>query len=150
MSDWNRWNFAVSGPLPLQEQLAYLIASVNRQLEEELSDVLKPQGIAIEQFRILTALSISDCRPMRDLASTVLVDPASLTKIVDRMVVEALVFRALDPEDRRKVLICLASKGKALYEQLKILHDVQQQKLISRLSEKKADQLGGILRGLIS
>jgi DNA-binding MarR family transcriptional regulator len=133
----------------LQDQIAYLIASINRQLEEELSEVLKPQGIAIEQFRILTALSLSDGRPMRDLASVVLVDPASLTKIIDRMVVEALVFRAPDPEDRRKVLICLASKGKALYERLKILHDAQQRKLVSRLSEKKADQLGGILRSLM-
>ncbi len=60
---------------------------------------------------------------MRDLANVVLVDAASLTKVIDRMVVEALVFRAPDPEDRRKVLICLASKGKALYERLKILHE---------------------------
>ncbi len=140
----------MSEPVPLQEHLAYLIASLNRQLEDELSDVLKPQGLAIEHFRILTALSIADRRPMRDLASVVLVDAASLTKVIDRMVVEALVFRAPDPEDRRKVLICLASKGKALYERLKILHDAQQQKLVSRLTEKKADQLGVILRGLVS
>jgi DNA-binding MarR family transcriptional regulator len=134
----------------MQDQLAYLIASINRQLEEELSDILKPQGVVIEHFRILTALAASDCRPMRDLASAVLIDPASLTKVIDRMVVEALVFRAPDPNDRRKVLICMASKGKALYERLKILHDAQQQSLVSRLSERKADQLADILRGLMN
>lgn len=139
----------MAGKSTMHDQLAYLIASLNRQLEEELSEVLKPEGIAIEQFRILTALSLTDGRPMRDLASVVLVDPASLTKIIDRMVVEALVFRAPDPEDRRKVLICLASKGRALYERLKTLHDAQQRKLVNRLSETKADQLGGILRGLV-
>ncbi len=63
---------------------------------------------------------------------------------------EALVFRAPAPDDRRKVLICLASKGKALYERLKILHDAQQHKLVNRLSERKADQLADILRGLIN
>ncbi len=134
----------------MQDKLAYLIASISRQLDEELSEILKPQGIAIEQFRILTALSDMDRRPMRDLAGVVLVDPASLTKIVDRMVAEALVFRAPAPDDRRKVLICLASKGKALYERLKILHDAQQHKLVNRLSERKADQLADILRGLIN
>lgn len=134
----------------MQDQIAYLIASINRQLEEEMSDILKPQGVAIEHFRILTALAGSDSRPMRDLANAVLIDPASLTKVIDRMVVEALVFRAPDPNDRRKVLICMASKGKALYERLKILHDAQQHSLVSRLSERKADQLTDILRGLMN
>jgi DNA-binding MarR family transcriptional regulator len=143
-------DFAVPSKPTMQDQLAYLIASINRQLEEEMSDILKPQGVVIEHFRILTALATSDGRPMRDLASAVLIDPASLTKVIDRMVVEALVFRAPDPNDRRKVLICMASKGKALYERLKILHDAQQHNLVSRLSERKADQLADILRGLMN
>ncbi|MEH3118837.1 MAG: hypothetical protein PGN25_14895 [Methylorubrum populi] len=53
----------------MEDQLAYLIASVNRQLEEQLADVLRSDGLAIEQFRIISVLSSSDGRSMRDLAS---------------------------------------------------------------------------------
>ncbi len=59
----------MTGDTSMQDKLAYLIASISRQLDEELSEILKPQGIAIEQFRILTALSDMDRRPMRDLAA---------------------------------------------------------------------------------
>lgn len=96
----------------MEDQLAYLIASVNRQLEDELAETLKPEGIPIEQFRILSALASVDGRAMRDLAGAVLIDPASLTKIIDRMVSDALVYRTLDPGDRRKVLICLAARAR--------------------------------------
>lgn len=133
----------------MEDQLAYLIASVNRQLEDELAETLKPEGIPIEQFRILSALASVDGRAMRDLAGAVLIDPASLTKIIDRMVSDALVYRTLDPGDRRKVLICLAAKGKALYNRLQVLHEDQQRRLISQLSAQKVGELAVILRGLM-
>ena len=86
---------------------------------------------------------------MGELASIVLVDAASLTKIVDRMVVEALVYRAVAPEDRRRVLIFLATKGKALHNQLKGVLGDQQRSLVDRLDISKAKELTRILRGLM-
>lgn len=137
-------------PTRMEDQLAYLIASINRQLEEELSENLRPEGVPLEQFRILSALSSSDGRSMRDLAAVVLVDPGSLTKIVDRMVTDALVYRAAAPEDRRKVLIFLASKGKSIHDKLQGLYSTQQQRLLERLSGGKAQELEHLLRGVIN
>lgn len=138
----------VANPSNMEDQLAYLIASVNRQLEEELQESLRPEGVPIEQFRILGALTSSNGRPMSELASIVLVDAASLTKIVDRMVVEALVYRAVAPDDRRRVLIFIAAKGKALYNRLKGVLGDQQRKLVDRLDVSKAKELTRILREL--
>ena len=56
----------------MEDQLAYLIATVNRQLEDELEETLRPEGLPIEQFRIINALASSNGRSMRDLASLVL------------------------------------------------------------------------------
>ena len=86
---------------------------------------------------------------MGELATIVLVDAASLTKIVDRMVVEALVYRAVAPQDRRRVLIFLATKGKALHNQLKGVLGDQQRSLVDRLDLSKAKELTRILRGLM-
>ena len=136
-------------PSNMEDQLAYLIASVNRQLEEELQESLRPEGIPLEQFRILSALASSEGRSMGELATIVLVDAASLTKIVDRMVVEALVYRAVAPEDRRRVLIFLATKGKTLHNRLKGVLGDQQRSLVDRLDLSKAKELTRILRGLM-
>lgn len=138
--------YAVTGFDRMEDQLAYLIASVNRQLEEQLAEVLRADGIAIEQFRVISALSSSDGRSMRDLASVVFVDPATLTKIVDRMVAEAMVYRAPDPKDRRKVLIFLASKGQALYACHRKTLDEQQKRLVERLSAAKVDEFTVLLK----
>jgi DNA-binding MarR family transcriptional regulator len=131
----------------MENQLAYLIATVNRQLEDELEETLRPEGLPIEQFRIINALA-SNGRSMRDLASLVLVDPSSLTKIVDRMVIESLVYRAVAPNDRRRILIFLAPKGKALKNKLKGVLGEQQRNLVGRLELPNAKQLDRILRQL--
>jgi DNA-binding MarR family transcriptional regulator len=131
----------------MENQLAYLIATVNRQLEDELEETLRPEGLPIEQFRIINALA-SNGRSMRDLASLVLVDPSSLTKIVDRMVTESLVYRAVAPNDRRRILIFLAPKGKALKNKLKGVLGEQQRNLVGRLDSPNAKQLDRILRQL--
>jgi DNA-binding MarR family transcriptional regulator len=132
----------------MEDQLAYLIATVNRQLEDELEETLRPEGLPIEQFRIINALASSNGRSMRDLASLVLVDPSSLTKIVDRMVTESLVYRAVAPNDRRRILIFLAPKGRALKNKLKGVLGEQQRNLVGRLDLPNAKQLDRILRQL--
>lgn len=134
--------------LRMEDQLAYLIASANRQLEEQLADVLHPDGIGVEQFRIISALSSHDGRSMRELATAVLVDPATLTKIIDRMVADALVYRAPDPKDRRKVLIFIASKGKALHNRHRKTLDEQQKRLVKRLSESKVTEFTALLKNI--
>lgn len=134
---------------PLTEQLAYLIASANRQLEEELADRLKPEGVPVERMRILEILSVRDGVPMGELAAAVLVDGPTLTKIIDRMVSESLVFRAPDPRDRRRVLIHLAPRGRLLHERLVGIAADQQKRLLEKLAGSKAEQLKALLRDLI-
>ncbi|WP_118132940.1 MarR family winged helix-turn-helix transcriptional regulator [Oceanicella sp. SM1341] len=107
----------MAGPR-LTEQLGYIIASVNRRLEEDLAERLRPGGIAIEQFRILEALDQNGALSMGELAALVLVEPATLTKIIDRMVSDTLVFRMPDERDRRRVKVAMAPAGEAQYRRL--------------------------------
>lgn len=133
----------------LSDHLAYIIASVNRQLEEELHERLRPAGIPIEQFRVLEALEESGTCSMGELAERALVEPPTLTKIIDRMISETLVQRAPDPHDRRKVLILTAPAGKALYRRLRRVSSSQEERLAKQLHGDKAEQLRALLRELI-
>jgi DNA-binding MarR family transcriptional regulator len=133
----------------MQDQLAYLVASLNRQLEEELEERLQPGGVPIEQFRILDVLDAREKLPMGELAALSLIEPPTLTKIVDRMVSDGLVYRAPDPEDRRRVLILAGPAGKALYKRLRGVSSAQEKRIVTHLSSDKAEELKALLRELI-
>jgi DNA-binding MarR family transcriptional regulator len=133
----------------LTDQLAYIVASVNRQLEDELQERLRPAGVPIEHLRVLEALDRGGPLPMGALAQHALVEPPTLTKIIDKMVSDALVFRAPDPNDRRRVLILLAPAGKVLCKRLRRVSLEQEERLMRQLPRDKANELRSLLRELI-
>ena len=129
----------------LTEQLAYVIAKANKRLEDELEERLRPSGVPIEQLRILEVLQNSDGSSMGDLAQRALIEPTTLTKIVDRMVSDALVYRAPDPDDRRRVLIRMAPGGKTLFKRLDRITTLQQDRLQKQIPPAKMDELRQLL-----
>jgi len=135
--------------MKITEHLAYVVASVNRQLEEEMQESLRPSGVPIEQLRILEALARAKSLPMGELAVQALVDPTTLTKIIDRMVSDVLVYRTPDPTDRRRVLILLAPAGEVLQKKLRKVSIAQEERLAKQLQQGKAEQLRNLLRDLI-
>ncbi len=133
----------------MKDQLAYMIASLNRQLEAELEDRLRPGGVPIEQYRILEVLDASEPAAMGEIAQQSLIEAPTLTKIVDRMVAEGLVYRAPDPNDRRRVLILTAPAGKTLFKRLRGVSTAQEQRIVDLLEGDKAAALRSLLKELI-
>lgn len=134
----------------VKDQLAYMIASLNRQLEGELEDRLRPGGVPIEQFRILEVLDASEPLAMGEIATQSLIEAPTLTKIIDKMVAEGLVYRAPDPNDRRRVLILTAAGGKALFKRLRGVSSAQEQRLVDMLQSEKAAELKTLLRSMMA
>jgi DNA-binding MarR family transcriptional regulator len=133
----------------MTDQLAYMIASINRQLEAELEERLRPGGVPIEQYRILEVLDASEPAAMGEIAQRSLIEAPTLTKIIDKMVAEGLVYRAPDPNDRRRVLILTAPGGKALFKRLRGVSSAQEQRIVERLESDKAAALRSLLKELI-
>ncbi|MEI4472090.1 MarR family winged helix-turn-helix transcriptional regulator [Frigidibacter sp. MR17.24] len=129
----------------LTEQIGYLIARANRLIEDDLAKRLQPGGIAIEQFRVLKSLEQVGPLPMGQLAERVLVEPATLTKIIDRMVREQLVVRQADPDDRRKVRVALAPAGAKLCSKLGDVSGDHEQHIAETFSEDQIRQIRLIL-----
>ncbi len=136
-------------PVRMNDQLAYLIASLNRQLEADLNERLRPGGVPIEQFRILEVLDASEPRAMGEIAAQALIETPTLTKIVDKMAGEGLVYRAPDPNDRRRVLILTTPAGKALFKRLRGVSSAQERRIAEMLEGEKAAALKSLLRELL-
>lgn len=130
-------------------ELMELISGINWQYEQAIDLHLKPKGLPIEQYRILESLQRRDGRSMRELADDVFVDSASLTKIIDRMISNADVYRAPDPADRRKVLILISEKGHRTLAELREALKGSRSGLLSRLEPHQIDQLRGLLRSML-
>jgi len=133
----------------MKDQLAYMIASLNRQLEAELEDRLRPGGVPIERYRILEVLDASEPAAMGEIAQQSLIEAPTLTKIIDKMVTEGLVYRAPDPNDRRRVLILTAPAGKTLFKRLRGVSTAQEQRIVDLLEGDKASALRSLLKELI-
>ena len=91
--------------------LAYLLTEAERERQPGLAEALAGEGVSVEQWRILRALSDGHGHSMSDLAEAVLMPHPTLTKAVDRLVDDALVYRRQDVTDRRRVAVYLSDLG---------------------------------------
>jgi MarR family transcriptional regulator, organic hydroperoxide resistance regulator len=98
----------------LRTHLSYVLSEAERAVNRGLAAGLLAEGVSVEQWRILRALSDGHGHSMGDLAEAALMPHPTLTKAVDRLIDGALVYRRQDEADRRRVVVFLADRGKEL------------------------------------
>jgi DNA-binding MarR family transcriptional regulator len=135
--------------LKLREQIPYLLAAARHRLDDALQRALRAEGLALESWRVLCVLAEDQGQSMTTLAETVLVEAATLTKIIDRMVSDTLVYRVPDPQDRRRVLICATSRGLTLQRSLADVSAQQSAEVEARLGHDGAAALRLALEDLL-
>jgi MarR family transcriptional regulator, organic hydroperoxide resistance regulator len=133
----------------ITEYLVYRLAQANREINRQLESRLAEEGVPVEKWRILKVLSEGNGRSMSDLAEVVLLNHPTLTKIIDTMVSDALVYRAWDPEDRRKVLIFCADRGRILSHRLDLLAMNQEAHIMQSCGGRTVSELKRLLKILI-
>jgi DNA-binding MarR family transcriptional regulator len=134
---------------PITEYLAYLLAQADRQVNRQLDARLKASGVPVEQWRILKVLSDKNGSSMGELADAVLMNHPTLTKIMDRMVSNALVYRRPDADDGRRVLIYLSDHGRDLVIQLDLMAIRHQAEIVRSYGNEEAAQLKHLLEHFI-
>lgn len=134
---------------PITEHLAYLLAQANREINRQLDARFRIEGVPVEQWRILKVLSDGKGHSMGELAEAVLLNHPTLTKMIDRMVTDALVYRAQDADDRRKVLMFISDRGKALTQRLNMLALSQEAHISESYGNKATLELKRLLESLI-
>lgn len=134
---------------PITEHLAYLLAQASREINRQLEVRLSQEGVPVEQWRILKVLSDGNGHSMGELADAVLLNHPTLTKMIDRMASDALVYRVQDPTDRRKVLMFVSDRGKALCRRLNTLAVSQEEHIVESYGDKPTNELKRLLESLI-
>ncbi len=83
-------------------------------LTTRVAEILDEADLTLDQWRVLRTLSGHGPLSMTDLAGTTRVTGPTLTRIVDRLAERSLLYRNVDPADRRKVLVHAGDRGRTL------------------------------------
>jgi DNA-binding MarR family transcriptional regulator len=105
--------------------------------------------VLVEHFRILEILNAREPRAMGELAAEALIETPTLTKVIDKMASEGLVYRTADSVDRRRVLVLATADGKALFKRLRGAPQAQERRIAESLAGTKAEELKTLLRELL-
>jgi len=129
-------------------ELADLLARAEYRLTRELAAVLEEESATVEQWRVLALLADGRGHAMSELARAALLPAPSLTRLVDRMVADNLAYRTADPEDRRRVLVRVTERGKALHARLVRRVEGAQDELLTAASDGEVAELAALLTEL--
>ena len=135
---------------PIGQYLFYDLAAAHRTLHTRLNAKLKGLGVQVEMWRVLETLDSAEPYTMGELAEIVLMNPPTLSKLVDRMVANGLVHRQLAPEDHRRVRLVLTDAGLDLVDKVRRHVEVQHEDIVEQLGEENARIVQEALRSLSS
>ncbi|WP_456391289.1 MarR family winged helix-turn-helix transcriptional regulator [Profundibacter sp.] len=134
--------------IPIESYLSYSLAAAHRTVHQSLNSRLKELGIQVEAWRVLEVLSSEEDRTMGELADAVLMNPPTLTKLVDRMVADGLVHRQIAQIDHRRVQLALTNLGRNQVEKLRKFATAQNDELLQKLGPEKLKLLKEVLKSL--
>ena len=132
----------------ISRYLFHDLAAAHRKQHARLNEKLKDLGVQVEAWRVLETLGSEEGRTMGELAEIVLMNPPTLTKLVDRMVANGLVQRQLAPEDHRRVQLVLTNAGVELIGKVRRHVVAQNEDILERLGEENARIVREALRNL--
>jgi len=110
--------------------LAHLLSTLERHVVERQRAALGVEGCGVQEWRVIDCLAEGG-RTMSEAATYAGLASPALTKLVDRLVTNNIVYRRIDLEDRRKVRIFLTRRGKSLHRRLAEIVDQCQAELLA-------------------
>lgn len=131
--------------ISVEDFLSYSLASAHRHVQTDLNNKLKSLGVQIESWRVLQFLRSDKRYTMTELANVVLLNPPTLTKLIDRMVSDGLVQRQLSEEDKRCVQLALTDLGIDLCDEVLPHVSAQNNKILTALGTETVQKLQEIL-----
>jgi DNA-binding MarR family transcriptional regulator len=93
------------------QELLHLLTRAERLSVRRVQSVLDEFECSVEAWRVLDLLSDGQGHNMTALADHAFLPAPSLTKLIDQLVDQNLVFRRIDPADRRRILAHLTPRG---------------------------------------
>ena len=119
----------------IENCISFLIGKAGQRISKRARDKLSVHGVTPTQFAVLNVLWERDGQSGAELGERLVVDSATITGVVDRLVAAGLLERRAHGEDRRVHSLFLTGQGQALQAPLDAAMD--------QLNEELAHEMGG-------
>src|SRR5688500_7059066 len=83
-----------------------------------VEEILGDAELTLDQWRVLRTLTERGPLSMTDLSGLTRITGPTVTRVVDRLVERSLLYRNVDPADRRRVLVHTGERGQRLCRSL--------------------------------
>ncbi|WLW50104.1 MarR family winged helix-turn-helix transcriptional regulator [Streptomyces sp. YU58] len=130
------------------QDLLQLLTRAERLSVRRVQSVLDEFDCSVEAWRVLDLLSDGQGHNMTALADHAFLPAPTLTKLIDQLVDQNLVFRRVDPVDRRRVLAHLTPRGLERWQLLTREVRSDWAELESRLGQADGERLELVLHRL--
>jgi MarR family transcriptional regulator, organic hydroperoxide resistance regulator len=118
--------------------LPHLIARLAYQLNIDLVEKLRIEGINVTRWRILAVLAMGDGITINEIIDRAMMQQSALSRALMIMEEEQFVRRVLRRDDARYVEVFLTDKGRALFNSLNIVVRRRQKRLLQGFSTQGA------------
>lgn len=125
---------------------AWLLTRMAHEITRRLDLALAGSDLSADSWRVLDYLGAHGPCTMTSLANAASINGATLTRLTDRLVASALVYRSADVQDRRRVLVHLSERGQSLVTELRPAVLAAEADATTALSAAERDQLTHLLR----
>ena len=126
--------------------LPHLIARLAYQLNNDLVEKLRREGINVTRWRILAVLAMGDGITINEIIDRAMMQQSALSRALMNMEKEDYVRRVLRRDDARFVEVFLTDKGRALFNSLNIVVRRRQQRLLKGFSPQEVAAAFAVIR----
>jgi len=137
-------------PTPfVDDYLAALLAQASQLISAEFHAVVRRQGLAVSEWRILATLADSPPMSIGRLARIALAKQPTVTRLLDRMQEKGHVERTAHDSDRRVTLVGITPAGRRLVDRLIVLAREHEDRVLAPFGLARAETLKTTLRRII-
>jgi len=124
----------------IHQSLGYWTSLAARTMEAEFNERLVRFGITRLAWAVLGAIHYDEKSTPSELAKFLSIDPAAITRLLDKLETQNLMTRRRTAEDRRSVCLRLTPKGEALSVELARESETVNAQFAAGLTPKDIDQ----------
>jgi DNA-binding MarR family transcriptional regulator len=128
--------------LELEQRASYRFSRIANQHTRYLAEMFSSQfGLTVNTWKILSIVGRYAPISGVEASQHSNLEPTKVTRAVDRLVEQGFVFRRPDPEDRRRIVLTLSTKGKRAFAETERIRQRMEAKFLEPLSPTELETL---------
>jgi len=134
--------------MPYEECIAYLLAKAYQRAHAVVKRRMAAYGLTPVQQPVLAAVHQEEGLSAGDLSEKLILDPATLSGVLDRMAERGWIIKQPDPDDKRVLQIRLTDQARGLEPTLMQERDKANDEILAKLSLEEKVLLKRLLKDL--